>query len=161
MVLIAHRGNTMGPNPADENNPVYIQKALNLGFHVEIDVWMREGSVFLGHDEPQYLTTLEFIKHDTKIICHAKTVATFQFLLANGLHCFYHNIDRATLTSNGKIWLYPGIETCKLGILVMPEWKNINYGTNTWLEFILQNINKCYGVCSDYVQIIYDSSNIY
>ena len=38
MILISHRGNINGPNPEMENNPEYIQKALDLGYDVEVDV---------------------------------------------------------------------------------------------------------------------------
>ena len=38
MILIAHRGNIDGPNPEMENNPQYIDKAIDSGYNVEIDV---------------------------------------------------------------------------------------------------------------------------
>lgn len=154
MILIAHRGNTNGPNPKIENRPEYIQKALDEGFHVEIDVWLQSDGLFLGHDRPQYSTELEFLKQDDRIICHAKTVNTFQFLISNGLHCFFHDKDQATLTSQNKIWLYPGVAPCSLGILVMPEWPSIDYGIKNWIEFVVEHRESCYGVCSDYVELI-------
>lgn len=155
MILIAHRANTQGPNPAEENNPDYIVKALSQGYYVEIDIWLQsDGSLFLGHDGPQYSTTLEFLQHDDHIICHGKTILTFQYLLQNNLHCFFHDRDDATLTSEKKIWLYPGQAPCELGILVMPEWKSIDYGTETWIDFIKRSSNLCYGVCSDHVELI-------
>lgn len=152
MILIAHRGNINGPNPEYENSPDYIQKALDLGFYVEVDVWLKaDGELFLGHDEPQYKTTLEFLKHDERIICHAKTINTFEYLLLEKLHCFFHDRDAATLTSHNKIWLYPGTNLSSLGILVMPEWPSIDYKDKTWLEFVIESEGKCYGVCSDHV----------
>jgi glycerophosphoryl diester phosphodiesterase len=39
MKLIAHRGNTEGPNPLEENKPEYIEEAIENGFDVEIDIW--------------------------------------------------------------------------------------------------------------------------
>ena len=53
MILIAHRGNIDGPSEM-ENHPDHIQKALDAGFHVEVDAWVIDGEIFLGHDEPQY-----------------------------------------------------------------------------------------------------------
>jgi hypothetical protein len=38
MLLISHRGNLKGPDSTLENSPSYIQKALDLGFSVEIDL---------------------------------------------------------------------------------------------------------------------------
>ena len=52
MVLISHRGNTNGKFESYENEPMYIDKAISDGFDVEIDVWMVEGQLFLGHDIP-------------------------------------------------------------------------------------------------------------
>jgi hypothetical protein len=157
MILIAHRGNIDGPNPNKENSQDYITEALNEGFHVEIDVWISDGLIFLGHDEPQYQTTLDFLKHNDRIICHAKTVDTLQFLITNELHCFFHDRDDATLTSKNKIWLYPGMTPCTLGILVMPEWSLFKYNNETWLEFVVKSSGKCYGVCSDNVRMIQKS----
>ena len=54
MVLISHRGNTNGKFESYENEPMYIDKAISQGFDVEIDVWMIDGILFLGHDKPQY-----------------------------------------------------------------------------------------------------------
>lgn len=148
MILIAHRGNVNGKNPERENSEEYVREALDRGYHTEVDVWFVKEKLFLGHDKPEYPTTLEFLRND-RIICHAKTVPTFNFLLTQGLHCFFHDKDEATLTSQGKIWLYPGKIVCELGILVMPEWESIDYGEETWIDFVKKS--NCWGVCSDYV----------
>lgn len=36
MKIISHRGNISGPDPELENNPMYITKALDAGFDVEL-----------------------------------------------------------------------------------------------------------------------------
>ena len=54
MLLIAHRGNTNGRFESWENEPTYIDKAINEGFDVEIDVWFVGGILYLGHDKPDY-----------------------------------------------------------------------------------------------------------
>ncbi|HBY67971.1 MAG TPA: hypothetical protein DEG69_09545, partial [Flavobacteriaceae bacterium] len=54
------------------------------------------------------------------------------------LHCFWHNTDRYTLTSNGWIWAYPGEPGGKKAITVFPE-KNKN-----WKQFS--------GICSDNIE---------
>ena len=51
-ILISHRGNIDGRNVEYENNPNYIEAAINLGYDVEIDVWFIDGKFMLGHDEP-------------------------------------------------------------------------------------------------------------
>jgi hypothetical protein len=54
MIYISHRGNIDGKNPQLENKPSYIDHAISLGYDVEIDIWMIDGFLFLGHDAPQY-----------------------------------------------------------------------------------------------------------
>ena len=45
MILIAHRGNTIGPNIEKENHPDYIDEAIKKGFDVEVDI---RGNLFDG-----------------------------------------------------------------------------------------------------------------
>ena len=40
MVLISHRGNLEGKNIELENDPTYIDSAIEKGFDVEIDLWV-------------------------------------------------------------------------------------------------------------------------
>ena len=48
MILISHRGNLDGKNESEENNPLYIEEALNAGYEVEIDVWYKYGEFYLA-----------------------------------------------------------------------------------------------------------------
>ena len=52
MRWILHRGNMKGPGSC-ENNPVGIQNALNSGYDVEIDLWIRGNEFWLGHYKPE------------------------------------------------------------------------------------------------------------
>ena len=36
--------------------------ALESGFHVEVDVHYYKNNFYLGHDEPAFLTSLDFLK---------------------------------------------------------------------------------------------------
>jgi len=137
MVLIAHRGNVSGKNPEKENNPLYVKSALNQGFDAEIDVWVNDEKYYLGHDEPVYNVEESFLDNK-KIWCHAKNIqALHKMLLNNKIHCFWHQDDDATLTSNGFIWTYPGKPLTEKSICVLPG--------------LDENISKCYGICSDTV----------
>lgn len=146
MLLIAHRGNINGPNIEEENSPNYIQKALDSGFYVEVDVWKteegEEDEVFLGHDEPQYKVNIKFLQNK-KIICHGKTIDSLRYLLEKEIHCFFHDKDDCVLTSELYIWTYPGKELVKGSICVLPE--RIDRDVRKVLEY------NCVGVCSDYV----------
>ena len=152
MIIIAHRGNLHGVNPARENSPTYLRQALEQGYYVECDVWLVRGKLWLGHDSPQYETDIHFLQINPKIICHCKTIETLSYLLMHNLHCFFHDKDGATLTSQGKIWLYPGTTICQEGIAVMPEWPSIDYGKDkTWQQHIVDHRYLLYGVCTDHV----------
>ncbi|MBU1200205.1 hypothetical protein KJ953_01560 [Patescibacteria group bacterium] len=136
MILIAHRGNLKGRNIKEENEPGYVGKALEKGFDVEIDVWFKDNGWWLGHDEPQYKTNLEFLK--TKgLWCHAKNLSALEKMLENKVHCFWHEEDERVLTSKGFVWTYPGKALGKNSIAVMPEQ------VSGW------DISKALGVCSD------------
>ncbi len=110
--LIAHRGNTQGPNPAEENKREYLDKAMEQGYQVEADVWYNkeDGEYYLGHDKPQYKTSLGFLKNGL-IWKHCKTVETLAELRDkdNDVHgdCFFHQTDDVTLTSSNTLWVYP------------------------------------------------------
>lgn len=144
MRFISHRGNINGPNPERENHPDYIDEALGRGFEVEIDVWYKNGKLFLGHDKPQYPIELSYLTLPQRkgvIWCHAKNLETLDILLDNGLHCFVHNNDDATLTSQNFVWTYPGKKHVKNSIAVVPE----KAGNK------IDGKSNIVGICSDYI----------
>ena len=138
MILISHRGNISGIEHDNENNPNYINAAINEGFEVEIDVQFENGEFFLGHDFSQYKINKEFLLND-KIWCHAKTMNALEALDKIKAHYFWHQEDDYTITSKGYIWTYPGKELFTQSICVLPEKGN-------YKEF------NCLGICSDLIQ---------
>jgi hypothetical protein len=141
MKFISHRGNIDGINTNMENNPKYINTAIGLGFDVEIDVWIVNDKIYLGHDEPQYNVQNSFLENE-KIWCHAKNYEAFYYMLKNkNIHCFWHQEDDFTITSKNIIWSYPGKKLGDNSICVLPE--SVNYET--------QELKLCYGICSDYI----------
>lgn len=138
MLLIAHRGNTDGPNPKKENRPSYVVDAISRGFDAEVDIrWVHGRGLFLGHDKPQYKVSDAWIKQPG-LWLHAKTVQTFELLLKSYLNVFYHTDEDVVLTTLGYIWVYPGI-TCqsRYAIIVqVGQPKPINH--------------TCHGICTDY-----------
>ena len=141
MILISHRGNITGENRAYENSPGYILDAIKKGYDVEVDVRLKSGRWYLGHDEPEYNIDDKFLKND-KLWCHAKNIEALYGLLNLGVKCFWHQTDKFTLTSNGFIWTYPGFEVTNKSICVMPEMR----------AKIYQNFDKCAGICSDKIE---------
>jgi len=153
MIYIAHRGNLNGPIPEQENNPEYIDYALYHGFEAEVDLRVANGVYYLGHDKTQYKISLSWLEdRQHKLWIHCKNTEALSVCMDNYLHCFFHNIDDYTITSNGYVWAYPGkLKASNSCILVMPE---LQHGT----KFI-----KGYGyagICSDYIEKIRGRKNV-
>jgi hypothetical protein len=140
MILIAHRGNTNGRIVERENQPSYILEALEKGYDVEIDVWLIGDQLYLGHDAPQYLTEIEFLR-DERLWCHAKNVEALVCLLENDCHVFSHDKDPYILTSRGYIWAYPGMAINSQTVCVLPEAANYKE----------DEVKGALGICSDFV----------
>lgn len=148
MILIAHRGNLTGVNPDKENSPEYIQDALDQGYHCEIDLRVSDGTLFLGHDAPQYAVTKDFLQHPSLWI-HCKDSEALAYCLSNQLHCFWHEEDDYTLTSSKVVWAYPGKSAVNDStVLVMPE-RHMKLNEITELNV--------FGICSDIVKEIRDA----
>lgn len=142
MILIAHRGNTNGPIESRENEPTYIDMAINKGFEVEVDVWYVDGQLYLGHDKPQYgVNDRWFRDRLTKLWVHCKNIEAVLFFKVNQypFNYFWHETDTITLTSLNHIWAYPSKQPIKRSIAVMPEIHN-------------DDVTECIGICSDFIE---------
>jgi len=140
MILISHRGNINGRFESFENEPTYIDKAISKGYDVEVDVWFKDGMLWLGHDKPDYGIDFRFIRDRiTKLWVHCKNIEAVLYLKECGydVNYFWHQEDDITLTSKGYLWTYPGKKLTKFSIAVMPEYKSFD------------NIEISYGICSD------------
>jgi len=143
MILISHRGNISGIELGSENSPNLIKQRLSQGYDVEIDVWFLDDKFYLGHDNPQYLVDVQFLK-DPRLWCHAKNLDSLNELLKNEVNCFWHQQDDFTLTSRNIIWTYPGKPLSENSVIVCNDREKIK-------QFRDQ---KIYGICSDYVSVI-------
>ena len=141
VILIAHRGNVNGRNSDEENSPQYVSHALELGYHVELDVWFFQDKLFLGHDQPEYEVDVSFLR-DERLWCHCKNRETLGRLINDDVHCFFHDTDDVALTSRGYMWVYPKKELLEGSICVLPELHNCEK----------DDIGRCIGICSDYIE---------
>ena len=145
MKFIAHRGLTEGPDVNLENRPEQIEKALNDGFECEIDLWVTNSDLYLGHDRPDYAVTLEWLQKYHAyygLWIHAKNLGALRWLTTTDFTYFWHQEDDFALTSNKYIWTYPGKELTTRSIVVMPE---------IFDKKLEREYNNAYGICSDYV----------
>jgi len=148
MKIIAHRGNTNGPNTVEENKPEYIESAINNGYDVEIDIRCQDHYFYLGHDEPQYHVPMTWlVKRKDKLWIHCKDLKSLDVFSNTpvNFNYFWHQDDDYTLTSIGYIWTYPGKEYICKSVIVMPE---LNLNLKSFGNLKTYN---CYGICSDYV----------
>lgn len=139
MILISHRGNVNGKHGSYENAPNYIDKAISQGYDVEVDVWMVDGVLFLGHDKPQYGITQYWLNERyEQLWIHCKNIEAIEWfnMIGGEFNYFWHQEDTITLTSNGTIWAYPGKQPIKNSIAVLPEIHN-------------DYVSSCIGICSD------------
>jgi hypothetical protein len=140
MIYIAHRGNIDGPNPEKENRPDYLYAAMEQGFDVEIDVWVTDGKVSFGHDEPKHHVTdgqvMLFKKHAWFHCKNVEALSYFKKYHADA-NFFFHESDQAVLTSHGYIWTYPHPSVGNDSVVVMPEIFGQDYGNP-------------YAVCTDF-----------
>lgn len=136
MKIISHRGNIEGKSEF-ENTQKQIYKAIGMGFDVEIDLWVINNNLFLGHDNPETPCGLEFLHYNSdKLWIHAKNTQAVEYLSnRNELNWFWHDKDKMTLTSKGFIWSNIG-EYIEDGITVCP--------------FYVEVPNYILGVCTDY-----------
>jgi hypothetical protein len=142
MLLISHRGNTNGKFESYENEPNYIDLAIERGFDVEVDVWYVKGLIYLGHNKPQYGIDFRWFRDRiTKLWVHCKNIDAIVYFQECGyeFNYFWHQKDTLTLTSQNYIWVYPGKQPIKNSIAVMPEIHN-------------DDVSKCFGICSDNIE---------
>ena len=138
MILISHRGNISGRIEDVENRPDYIDDTIRLGYEVEVDVWVIEGTFHLGHDKPQYPISLNWLhQRKDKLWIHCKNKESVEYFHSmTKYNWFWHENDLLTLTSKGYIWAYPGKQPIKNSIAVLPEKFD-------------DDVKKCVGLCSD------------
>jgi hypothetical protein len=150
MRFISHRGNLNGKDIKNENKPKIVDHAINLGFECEIDIWYTDGKLFLGHDFPQiYIEDNYIFDRVNHLWIHCKNIQALTWCKSiknKKLNFFWHESDLVTLTSLGNIWAFPGKQPIENSIAVMPEIHDD------------QNLEKCFGICSD---VIIDYKKLY
>ena len=140
--LISHRGNLDGAEKDIENTTFAIEKAINNGFDCEVDLWINEKSIYLGHDKPQYKIELSFLNEfRDKLWIHCKNFEALVYMqnINQDFNYFWHENDRFTITSKGYFWTYPDNKYSENSVIV-------NLDKNLILE------SNCFGICSDYVK---------
>lgn len=140
MKWIAHRGNVRGPNPALENKPEYIEAAFKAGYDVEVDVWLQDDGLYLGHDTPLYKIDRYFLQNQ-HLWVHCKNVAAYLELSKfTNINCFFQENEEIVMTTRNNLWAH---SKC-------PTWNNktviVRLDSRNWSPSI-----EPFAICSDYV----------
>jgi len=137
---ISHRGNLYGRDLDRENNLTSILEVINDGYDCEIDLWLLDNQLFLGHDKPENRISLSTVlKIKEQIWIHCKNLAALDYFTNKEdekLNFFWHQQDDFTLTSFNYIWTYPGKEVTSNSIIV--DLIHVNKLTK-----------DVFGICSD------------
>jgi hypothetical protein len=146
MILISHRGNIKNSEPENENNPEYIQKALDQDYQVMIDLRIKDNKLYLGENEPTYLLDLNwFEKYHKRLWLRCRDIEVIEKLHeldSRGLYLnyFWHENDTLTITSKGNFWINSGKQPIKGGIAYLPEIND-------------EDISQSLGICSDTIEV--------
>lgn len=146
MRIISHRGNIRGPVPGRENAPSYIDCALGNGYDVEIDVRVVNNEIWLGHDEPQYKVSFNWIFHrQFNLWLHCKDVESAK--LCRPFQSFCHTSDPFSFTTTKRIWLHDlSQKVDHYTIIPLLSKDDVNKD--------IYRIHDCYGVCTDYPYLL-------
>jgi len=147
MILISHRGNINGRIPYLENTLDYIDIAIDSNFDVEIDIWLKDDMLYLGHDKPE--TRVEYEWLDSRkdwLWLHCKNFDALSYLLgsAPGFKLFYHEQEKYTIISNGNIWAHDLSNVDDKCIIPLLSKEDVE----KW------EVCNVYGVCSDYIELL-------
>ena len=145
MKLISHRGNISGVYTDLENTEGYIQKAIDLGYEVEIDDWYKDFKLYLGHDGPEIKVELGWLlDRSEKLWIHCKNFESLSFLSDFDLTLFFHEKEDYTIISNGKIWAHNLLNIDNKCVIPLLTKEDITKWEPT----------EVYGVCSDYIELL-------
>ena len=84
--LISHRGNLSGVSPDSENTPLAIENAIINGYDCEVDLWLSNKKLHLGHDYPQTEISINFLEEAKKIYVIKKPSKMRAFLFIKKLY---------------------------------------------------------------------------
>jgi hypothetical protein len=148
MIIISHRALLDGPDLDRENSPWAIDDVIRKGFDVEIDVQVKDGIPYLGHDGPVYPISWSFLSDiEDQAWIHCKTIDALDLVIEN-IGCsrvFFHDKDDCVVV-NDRIWTYPRpLPLTENSICVLPE---VVFGVDDMVEKVYNS--RCAGVCTDY-----------
>jgi hypothetical protein len=125
-----------------ENHPAAIGFAIYYQMDVEVDLWFKDGYLWLGHDEPVWKVDDEafLTKRKELLLCHAKNIEAGMKLQEMGMHWFGNNFDAFVSTSQGVTILHPQARYVPGCLVMLPEQRKAKD---------LGLMEDAWGFCSD------------
>ena len=148
MILISHRGN-IDCYSGHDNELEYIDKAINKGYNVEIDIRKIDNKLYLGHDIPQYEVGIDWlIKRKQYLLIHTKNIQALNYLINKDLKTFYHKDEDHVIINNcNLIWSNKISEAMSFSIIPLLSREDISNA------HLYQNV---FGICSDFIGTLGD-----
>jgi|15BtaG_2_1085339.scaffolds.fasta_scaffold00145_11 hypothetical protein len=151
MKIISHRGNLDGPNPERENTLKYIDEALSHGYDAEIDLRVKHGILYLGHDGPDHhIAQTDLDDRRQRLWIHYKDNVALSYY--SGGRAFCHQSDPFSMvmncpwisSKNGFIWVHDlSLELTNYSVIPLISKEDID-------NFDLARARCIYGICTDY-----------
>jgi len=154
MIIISHRGNLEGVCPEKENTLEYIQEAIDSGYDVEVDLRVKDGGLYLGHDTPDHAVTSQWLEERSENLwIHVKDYKALVWITSQDHKFMYfcHESDTYCLTSNGYIWSHD-IENDMSELCIVPllDLRSVEGFSQT----------NFHAVCSDFAHKCHDKFNL-
>lgn len=81
--------------------------------YVEVDVRVRDGKLWVGHDRPEYQFPYVEWYQCPNLIVHCKTLEAVKWIQQRttqpSFDYFFHDNDEATFTRKGRLWVHPRV----------------------------------------------------
>jgi hypothetical protein len=145
MKLISNAGNLFGLTD-NANKPEHIEAAINQGFDVKVDLWLKDKKLYLGDFEPEYKLEIDFLeKHHHKLWLHCHDldiIEKFHDLdpMGTNLNYFYLTCENLVRTSKwyNIMWNAKPIKGC---VFMNPE------------RYSEYEFSQCFGLISNSIAI--------
>ena len=140
MRLISNKGNISGVSE-NENNPEQIQNAIDNGYEVKVNLWLKDNKLYTGNNEAEHLFSLEFLETNHSKLwlqCHdIELIKRFSEIDPLGLKINYFWIDNGNVVRTSKgVWIVRENEPFDGCVYLNPEINELDY-------------SKCLGLISD------------
>jgi len=146
MRVISHRGNVFGPGSQCERKN--IERAYELGYDVELDVWIVNEQFYVGHDEPLYELPLEWIDSAMadRTWFHAKNIFAYNALKGLGVRTFMH-ADESWAPIGALQWHHP-----RLNDSITFKENDVVLDVNGHARIDIERVRKTppYAICTDW-----------